>query len=62
MKGTDVGIVQKILKDKGYFPQTQSITSFFLGKTLFAVQKFQKDHKLSPDGIVGPKTQAALLL
>ena len=61
MKGTDVGVLQQILKDKGYFPTSQSITSNFLGKTLFAVQKFQKDNGLIADGIVGTKTQAVLV-
>lgn len=28
--------------------------------TISAVKVFQKDHKLNPDGIVGPKTQAAI--
>ncbi len=61
MRGTDVGVVQKILKDKGFFPAEQSVTSYFGAVTYNAVKAFQKASKLTSDGIVGPKTQVALI-
>lgn len=60
MKGTDVGVLQQILKDKGYFPKTQKITSYFGGITFGAVLQFQKDNGLIEDGIVGKLTQKLL--
>ena len=61
MKGTDVGVLQQILKDKGYFPSTQKITSYFGSITKESVETFQKEHALVADGIVGKLTQAALI-
>lgn len=58
--GTDVGMLQKKLKDLGFFPASQSITSFFGSITYKAVQAFQRANGLTPDGIVGPKTNAVL--
>jgi hypothetical protein len=60
MTGTDVGVLQQILKDKGYLPATHKITQNFLDKTLAAVKKFQADKKLVADGIVGKLTIAEL--
>jgi len=59
MKGTDVGVMQQALKDKGFF--NNSVTSFFGMITLDAVKRFQKSKGLIPDGICGPKTQASLV-
>lgn len=58
MSGTDVGMLQKKLKDLGFF--NVSITSYFGSITKQAVEKFQKAHNLTPDGIVGPLTNAVL--
>lgn len=60
MKGDDVTILQKYLRDNGYFPKTQSLTSFFGGITFDAVKAFQKAKGLVVDGIVGPKTLAQM--
>lgn len=60
MSGTDVGVLQKVLKDKGFFSEGQKITSFFWTKTRTAVQQFQKSRGLKADGIVGEKTIAEL--
>lgn len=52
LRGDDVGAIQKILnltQDDNFGPQTEA-----------AVQKFQKDHGLTPDGFVGSLTLAAL--
>jgi len=62
MRGTDVGVLQQILKDKGFFPKDQKITGNFLGKTLFAVEEFQRVNGLKVDGIVGKMTQKALTM
>lgn len=61
MTGTDVGMLQQLLKQKGYFPADQAITSNFLGKTFLAVEKFQQANHLKVDGVVGTQTVAALL-
>lgn len=58
MSGTDVGMLQKKLKDLGYF--NYSVTSYFGSITLASVKKFQADHHLTADGIVGAMTNAAL--
>lgn len=56
MNDPQVKILQKILKDKGFFPGSVSCTEYFGNITLISVKKFQKHVKLSEDGIVGPKT------
>lgn len=61
MKGTDVGVLQTILRDKGFLPSTHKVTQNFLGKTLIAVQKFQTKKGLVADGIVGKLTIAELV-
>lgn len=60
MKGTDVGVLQQILKDKGFFPKTQSVTSYFGAITFKSVKEFQKANGLTVDGIVGKNTIKAL--
>lgn len=61
MRGTDVGVMQQILKDKGFFPIDQKITGNFLFKTLKSVKEFQESRGLNPDGLVGKLTQAELV-
>lgn len=56
--GSDVKTLQKKLKKLGYY--TGSIDGSFGSLTDAAVRKFQKACKLTVDGIVGPKTRAAL--
>ena len=56
--GNDVKTLQKKLKKLGYY--TGSIDGSFGSLTDAAVRKFQKACKLTVDGIVGPKTRAAL--
>lgn len=58
MRNTHVGMLQKKLKELGYF--NHSVTSLFGTITLSAVRKFQKDNGLFADGIVGKKTNFAL--
>ncbi len=57
MSGTEVGMLQKVLKQEGLFPQTQSITSYFGNITVQAVKDFQKKYSqdiLAPAGLVTP--------
>lgn len=61
MTGTDVGTLQVILRDKGFFPKTQSITKLFGVITEKAVREFQVTQGLTSDGIVGKLTQKALI-
>ena len=57
-RGADVTYLQQRLTALGYKPGTAD--GIFGSKTLAAVRAFQADHKLAVDGIVGPKTWAAL--
>src|ERR1035437_5987260 len=60
MTSTDVGMLQKKLRDLGFFPVAQSVTSYFGSITRTSVIKFQSAHNLTADGIVGPLTNAQL--
>ncbi len=57
-RGADVTYLQQRLAALGYKPGAAD--GIFGAKTLAAVKAFQKDHRLTVDGIVGPKTWAAL--
>lgn len=57
-KGQDVKDVQFILRNWGYFKGP--IDGIFGEDTKAAVVKFQRNNGLTPDGIVGDKTGAAL--
>ncbi len=56
--GAEIVQLQNQLKSLGYF-QARS-TGFFASHTLEVVTKFQGDHGLPQDGIVGQETQAAI--
>lgn len=56
--GSQVRQVQERLQELGYF--NSNVTGNFGGLTQEAVIRFQRDAGLSADGIVGPKTLAAL--
>lgn len=58
MKGAEVKQLQQALTNKGY--STKGIDGIFGAATESAVKKFQKDKKLTADGIVGPATKKAL--
>ena len=50
--------IQQALKDKGFDPG--AIDGVWGRKTIAAVKQFQSKQGLTPDGIVGPRTKAAL--
>ena len=58
-QGLRTKAVQQALKDQHYDPGTPD-GKFGLNTTM-AVWAFQKLHGLSPDGVVGPETEAAIL-
>ena len=58
-KGEDVEYVQKILADNGYDIGKAGVDGDFGRATEEAVKRFQRDHGLDPDGIVGPLTYVA---
>jgi N-acetyl-anhydromuramyl-L-alanine amidase AmpD len=61
MKGEDVGIVQKLLKNLGYYNGPID-NSFGPGQGfLKAVKAFQEDNGLEPDGSIGPKTRDVII-
>ena len=53
--------MQELLLKAGYKLPKYGADGSFGNETLTAVKAFQKDHKLTVDGIVGPKTWAELL-
>lgn len=57
-RGDDVAKIQKRLKQWGYYKG--SVDGIFGSGTLAAVKAFQRKNGLASDGIVGPKTAAAL--
>ncbi len=59
LKGDDVRVVQRALEKKGYF--MEDVDGIFGPKTEQAVTVFQQAVRLTADGIVGPKTWAALI-
>lgn len=58
--GDAVKVLQKLLVASGYDCGKAGIDGDFGNGTLEAVEKFQRDNKLSPDGVVGVKTWEAL--
>lgn len=58
-KGEDVKQLKKLLQDNGYGGLTLTNGNFY-GSTRAVVKQFQKDHRLTVDGVAGPKTIGAL--
>ncbi len=56
--GVEVAQIQESLLNLGYF--NGRITAYYGSYTKAAVIRFQKDHGLLADGIVGPQTRAKL--
>ena len=59
MAGTDVAVVQAILTARGYY--TGPLDGLFGDALDAAVRKFQSEHDLDPDGVVGPLTWRKIL-
>ncbi len=57
-RGPAVVSLQQMLTDRGYY--TAKLDGVFGAQTKTAVIIFQKEAGLAPDGIVGPRTLAAL--
>ena len=60
MKGNDVGWVQAVLYQLGYFTKESDIDLSFGPGTKATVERFQTDYRLAVDGSVGPETRAKL--
>ncbi|MBH1941129.1 peptidoglycan-binding protein [Mobilitalea sibirica] len=58
-RGTEVKMIQMTLKELGYFTYPRA-TGYYGSITEAAVKRFQRDNKISPDGIVGRITRGAL--
>jgi murein L,D-transpeptidase YcbB/YkuD len=58
--GADVRAVQKLLRHEGYLPRKWKLNDSYSLRVRRAVRAFQKAHGLRADGVVGPKTLAAL--
>lgn len=59
-RGATVVQLQNQLKQLGYFPKKVESTGYYGTVTRDAVIKFQRDHRLPADGVVGAQTLAAL--
>lgn len=57
-RGAQVRVLQRALASLGY--STGTIDGFYGNATKAAVTKFQQDNRLTADGVLGPKTLAAL--
>jgi N-acetylmuramoyl-L-alanine amidase len=57
-KGSDVKIAQTKLKESGYYEG--KVDGIYGWRTYDAILSFQEKHKLATDGIVGPRTWAAI--
>ncbi|MCX8006655.1 MAG: peptidoglycan-binding protein [Coriobacteriia bacterium] len=60
-RGPAVEDVQKRLLKLGYDLGRAGVDGVFMGATLEAVRRFQREHGLVEDGVVGPRTWAALV-
>jgi peptidoglycan hydrolase-like protein with peptidoglycan-binding domain len=60
-RGAAVEDVQKRLLMLGFDLGPTGIDGVFLGATLTAVRRFQREHELSEDGVVGDETWSALV-
>ena len=59
MAGTDVAVLQAILTARGYY--TGPLDGIFGDALDAAVRKFQSEHDLEPDGVVGPLSWRKIL-
>lgn len=59
--GDDVRKAQSLLVSKGYSLPRYGVDGKYGNETISAVKKYQKDHSLAVDGVIGPKTWKSLL-
>lgn len=59
-RGPEVTKLQQMLKDAGFFPQSQSTTEYFGPITEKALKEYQQSRGLTVDGIYGPQTNNVL--
>lgn len=59
-KGEDVRYLQAVLIASGYALPRYGADGSYGAETIAAVQKYQRDHGIDPDGIVGPLTWAMI--
>ena len=59
-EGADVDVLQRILVKRGYTPLETQVDGIFGRVTEAFVVHFQWLHALNVDGVVGPRTRAAL--
>lgn len=59
-RGPEVTKLQQMLKDAGFFPQSQSTTEYFGPITEKALKEYQKARSLTIDGIYGPQSNNVL--
>lgn len=60
MRGADVQNLQEVLKRLGFLPGDLATTQYFGNQTHSGVIAFQKNAKLTVDGIVGPSTAGSI--
>jgi len=59
-RGAEVTKLQQMLKDAGFFPQSQATTEYFGPVTFNALVQFQRSKGIEPDGVFNPKTSSFL--
>ncbi|MGF1535752.1 MAG: peptidoglycan-binding protein [Elainellaceae cyanobacterium] len=59
-RGEAVVELQEALRTLGFFPATATASGFYGTLTTGAVESFQSENGLIPDGVAGPQTQARL--
>ena len=59
MHGADVTVLQAILTARGYY--TGALDGVFGDVLDAAVRRFQQEHDLDPDGVVGPLSWRKIL-
>jgi Putative peptidoglycan binding domain len=58
--GEDIQALQVLLRRAGYIPAKRHVGKKYGAYTIRRVKKFQRDHHLKADGVVGPKTLKAI--
>ena len=56
--GQEVLLLQSFLEWRGFWPEEESLSTYFGETTLDAVKRYQKANKLDQEGLVGPQTRS----